>query len=50
LAHADRIGARYVAIVGDADTASLKEMESGEQRELSAGDVIPAILRGTRLA
>ncbi len=49
LAHADRIGARYVAIVGDADTASLKEMESGEQRELSAGDVIPTILRGTRL-
>jgi histidyl-tRNA synthetase len=50
LAHADRIAARYVAIVGDADTASLKEMESGEQRELSAGDVIPAILRGTRLS
>jgi histidyl-tRNA synthetase len=50
LAHADRMGARYVAIVGDADTASLKEMESGEQRELSAADVIPAILRGTRLS
>jgi histidyl-tRNA synthetase len=50
LAHADRIGASYVAIIGEADTASLKEMESGEQRELSPGDVIPAILRGTRLA
>ena len=50
LAHADRIGARYVAIVGDAATASLKEMESGEQRELSAAEVIPAILRGTRLS
>jgi histidyl-tRNA synthetase len=50
LAHADRIDARYVAIVGDPDTASLKEMESGEQRELSAGEVIPAILRGTRLS
>jgi histidyl-tRNA synthetase len=50
LAHADRIDARYVAIVGDAATASLKEMESGEQRELSAGEVIPAILRGTRLS
>jgi histidyl-tRNA synthetase len=50
LAHADRIGARYVAIIGDAETASLKDMESGEQRELSAGEVIPAILRGPRLS
>jgi histidyl-tRNA synthetase len=50
LKHADRIGARYVAIVGDGDAASLKEMESGEQRELAASDVIPAILRGSRLS
>jgi histidyl-tRNA synthetase len=49
LAHADRIKARYVAIVGGEDTASLKDMESGEQRELAAGDVIPTILRGSRL-
>ena len=49
LAHADRMGARYVAIVGDGGTASLKDMESGDQRELATGDVIPALLRGSRL-
>ena len=49
LAHADRIGARYVAIVGDGPSTSLKEMESGEQHELTSGDVIPTILRGSRL-
>jgi histidyl-tRNA synthetase len=50
LAHADRIKARYVAIVGDQEMASLKEMDSGDQRELSATDVIPTILRGSRLS
>jgi histidyl-tRNA synthetase len=49
LRHADRIGARYVAIVGEGET-SLKNMESGEQLELSPNDVIPAILRGSRLS
>ena len=49
LKHADRLGARYVAIVGDGAT-SLKNMESGEQRELSANEVIPTILRGRRLS
>jgi histidyl-tRNA synthetase len=49
LAHADRIGAGYVAIVGDGPTTSLKEMDSGEQHELTAGEVIPTILRGSRL-
>jgi histidyl-tRNA synthetase len=49
LAYADRIGARYVAIVGDEQATSLKEMESGDQRELAPGDVIPTILRGSRL-
>jgi histidyl-tRNA synthetase len=49
LAHADRIGARYVAIVSDGPTTNLREMDSGEQRELPAGDVIPSILRGSRL-
>jgi histidyl-tRNA synthetase len=44
LKHADRIGARYVAIVGESDGhASLKEMQSGEQRELEFGGVIEAI-------
>jgi histidyl-tRNA synthetase len=49
LKQADRIGARYVAIVADSEHASLKDMESGEQRELQPQDVIPTILRGSRL-
>jgi histidyl-tRNA synthetase len=47
LKQADRIGARYVAIIGDDAQVSLKEMESGNQRELAATDVIPAILRAS---
>jgi histidyl-tRNA synthetase len=55
LKHADRIRARYVAIVGDGTngedpSVSLKDMESGEQRTLSRTDVIPTILRGSRLS
>ena len=46
LRHADRIGARYVAIVGDRTEVSLKDMESGEQRELPLAGVIGAV-RGT---
>jgi histidyl-tRNA synthetase len=49
LKHADRIDARYVAIIGDEETVSLKDMESGEQREIEPRAVIPAILRGSRL-
>jgi histidyl-tRNA synthetase len=48
LKHADRIGARYVAIV-DSDRTNLKNMESGQQDELQPGEVIPKILRGSRL-
>jgi histidyl-tRNA synthetase len=48
LKHADRISARYVAIVGNGAT-SLKDMESGEQRELDVSEVIPTILRGGRM-
>jgi hypothetical protein len=45
------VGARYVAIIGDGVKASLKEMEGGgEQRELDAADVIPTILRASRLS
>jgi histidyl-tRNA synthetase len=47
LKHADRIRARFVAIVENGHVA-LKDMESGEQRDLSAQEVIPAILRGGR--
>jgi histidyl-tRNA synthetase len=48
LRHADRLGARYVAVIGDPIT--LKEMESGEQQETELETVIPTILRGSRLA
>jgi histidyl-tRNA synthetase len=50
LKHADRLGARYVAIVGEDGHASLRDMQSGEQRELELQSVIPTILRGSRLA
>ncbi len=49
LRHADRLGARYVAIVGEDGQASLKDMQSGEQRETELQNVIPTILRGSRL-
>jgi histidyl-tRNA synthetase len=49
LKHADRLGARYVALVGENGGVSLKEMASGEQSELETNAVIPAILRGSRL-
>jgi histidyl-tRNA synthetase len=50
LKHADRIGARYVAIIGDEDPVSLRNMESGDQEEIEPAAVIPTILRGSRLA
>jgi histidyl-tRNA synthetase len=50
LKHADRLGARYVAIIGDQMQISLKNMESGDQTELEPAAVIPTILRGSRLA
>jgi histidyl-tRNA synthetase len=49
LRRADRLGARYVAIVGDGHATSLKELEGGEQQELATAEVIPSILRGSRL-
>jgi histidyl-tRNA synthetase len=50
LRHADRIGARYVAIIGDNGTATLKNMESGDERDTELVNVIPEILRGDRLS
>ncbi|HEX4010071.1 MAG TPA: histidine--tRNA ligase [Solirubrobacteraceae bacterium] len=50
LKQADRIGARYVAIIATDMQASLRNMESGDQSEMEPGSVIPAILRGSRLA
>jgi len=49
LKQADRLGARYVAIVQEDGDASLKDMASGEQSELGLAAVIPTILRGSRL-
>ncbi|HET9094883.1 MAG TPA: histidine--tRNA ligase [Solirubrobacteraceae bacterium] len=49
LKHADRLEARYVAIVTDGEQATLKDMTSGEQRELAVAAVIPEVLRGDRL-
>ena len=50
LKHADRLGARYVAIIGDPMQISLKDMEAGDQTELAPESVIPTILRGSRVA
>ena len=49
LKRADRIGARYVAIVGTGPPISLRQMDTGEQREMAASAVIPTILRASRL-
>jgi histidyl-tRNA synthetase len=49
LKHADRIGARYVAIVGENGLATLKDMESGEQRDTPVQDIIPTITRRDHL-
>jgi histidyl-tRNA synthetase len=45
--HADRIGARYVAVLGP-DGAALKDMESGEQRTVEVNTVMHHI-RGNQL-
>ena len=49
LKQADRLGARYVALVGFEDEVGLKHMESGEQTEQGLDAVIPTILRSSRL-
>jgi histidyl-tRNA synthetase len=49
LKQADRLGARYVAIVGHDTPTTLKNMESGEQLELPTEAVIATVLRGNRL-
>src|SRR5262249_48812505 len=49
LKQADRIGARYVALVAAQSLVGLKDMESGEQTEHELQSVIPRILRGNRL-
>jgi histidyl-tRNA synthetase len=49
LRHADRLGARYVALVG-ADVTVLKDSESGEQHDVAAGEVVTRILRERGMA
>ena len=49
LKHADRIGARYVAIVGDNAVVTLRNMQSGEQHDASVPDVIGEILCAERV-
>ncbi|MDQ3722924.1 MAG: histidine--tRNA ligase, partial [Actinomycetota bacterium] len=44
LKHADRIGARYVALVGD-DMTVLKDMQAGEQQDVATGEVVTRVLR-----
>jgi histidyl-tRNA synthetase len=46
LRHADRIGACYVAIVGEDGRATLRDMSSGEQREIPTDGVVVAITQG----
>jgi histidyl-tRNA synthetase len=45
LKQADRLGARYVAILDDDGGAVLKDMQGGEQRDVAAGEVVARILR-----
>jgi histidyl-tRNA synthetase len=46
LKHADRIHARWVAIIGENGVVTLKDMESGDQHDAPVQNVIPTILRG----
>jgi len=45
LGHADALGARYVAIVGD-DQTVLKDMQAGVQKPVATNTVVHAVLRG----
>jgi histidyl-tRNA synthetase len=48
LGHADRLGARYVAIVGPGGDTVLKDMQGGFQETLATDAVVHAVLRGLR--
>ena len=50
LKQADRLNARYVAIIEDDGQATLRDMSSGEQQAVQLSVVIPAVLRGSRLS
>ena len=49
LKQADRIGARFVAIVESGGEAVLRDMSSGEQTRVPLSAVIASVLRGSRL-
>jgi histidyl-tRNA synthetase len=50
LKQADRSGARYVAIFGDDEGITLKDMESSEQETMAAEAVVARVLRGRHLS
>jgi histidyl-tRNA synthetase len=50
LKQADRLGARYVAIVGDGGSTELKDMDAGTQEELQHTQVVSRILRERGMA
>ncbi len=45
LGYASALGARFVAILSD-DATALRDMQDGSQRELEAGAIVHAVLRG----
>lgn len=45
LKQADRLGARYVAMLDDDGGAVLKDMQSGEQKDVAAAEVVARVLR-----
>jgi histidyl-tRNA synthetase len=47
LGHANALGARYVAIVGDGETV-VKDMQGGGQERIATDTVVHAVLRGLR--
>ena len=47
LGQANRLGARYMALVGDGETV-LKDMQGGGQETLETEKVVHAALRGLR--
>ena len=47
LGHANRLGARYVAVVSEGETV-LKDVQGGGQETISTVTVVHAVLRGLR--
>ncbi len=45
LKQADRLGARYVALLDDDGGAVLKDMSSGDQRDVAAAEIVARVLR-----